>query len=112
LVKAEKIQYKVFPIKEDTRENFIAVDANTNLQYRFGMEGPTVTELEWMSILDAIQKEQDLEFIVASGSLPPGIPLDFFGSTSQNCQRKKCQIGGRHFRRTIEASSRRRYFFV
>ena len=40
LVKAENIQYKVFPIKEDTRENFIAVDANTNLQYRFGMEGP------------------------------------------------------------------------
>ena len=63
LVKAENIQYKVFPIKEDTRENFIAVDANTNLQYRFGMEGPKVSEEEWLAILDAVQKIEDLEFI-------------------------------------------------
>lgn len=92
LVKAENIQYKVFHIKEDTRENFIAVDANTNLQYRFGMEGPKVSEEEWMAILDAVQKEHDLEFIVASGSLPPGVPLDFFGRLAVIAKEKNAKL--------------------
>ena len=92
LVKAENIQYKVFPIKEDTRENFIAVDANTNLQYRFGMEGPKVSEEEWLAILDAVQKIEDLEFIVASGSLPPGVPVDFFGRLAMIAKEKHAKL--------------------
>ncbi|MBY0482708.1 MAG: 1-phosphofructokinase family hexose kinase [Chitinophagaceae bacterium] len=92
LVKAEDIQYKVFHIKGDTRENFIAVDANTNLQYRFGMEGPKVSEAEWMAILEAIQKENDLEFIVASGSLPPGVPLDFIGKLAVIAKEKDARL--------------------
>ena len=92
LVKGKNIQYKVFHIKEDTRENFIAVDANTNLQYRFGMEGPSVSQAEWWAILEAIQKEQDLEFIVASGSLPPGVPLDFIGKLAVIAKEKNARL--------------------
>jgi 6-phosphofructokinase 2 len=92
LIKAENIDFEVFRINEDTRENFIAVDANTNLQYRFGMEGPFVSEAEWLLILKAIDKEKDVDFIVASGSLPPGVPLDFFGRLATISKEKNAKL--------------------
>ena len=63
---------------QPTRENFIVVDTATNQQYRFDMEGGPVLEAEWQALLDAVQQAQGLSYVVGSGSLPPGAPLDFY----------------------------------
>ena len=42
------------------------------------MPGPKISESEWLSILDKIENSNNLDFIVASGSLPEGIPTDIF----------------------------------
>ena len=56
------------------------------------MEGPKVSEEEWLAILDAVQKIEDLEFIVASGSLPPGVPVDFFGRLAMIAKEKHAKL--------------------
>ncbi len=78
LLKREGVQSCVITTKGNTRENLIVVDESSNLQYRFGMPGPEVNEDEWLSVLKIIEDTVGVEYIVASGSLPDGVPIDFF----------------------------------
>ncbi len=79
LLTAESIASVALPVEGAMRENFMVLDAASNLQYRFGMEGPAISEAEWMQALDYIGKQDSVDYIVASGSLPPGVPADIFG---------------------------------
>jgi 6-phosphofructokinase 2 len=62
-----------------TRENMIVTETSTNRQYRFGMPGPEMTAAELDECLDAIRTlDPTPDHIVASGSLPPGLPDDTY----------------------------------
>ena len=92
LLAEEGISSVALNIQGDTRENFIVVDAKSNLQYRFGMEGPAVDENEWQQTLDHISKQNDISYIVASGSLPQGVPVDFFGRLAIIANQKNAKL--------------------
>ncbi|MFP4369712.1 MAG: 1-phosphofructokinase family hexose kinase, partial [Candidatus Kapaibacterium sp.] len=48
-------------------------------QYRFGMPGEPLADDVWQQILDRITTlKKKPEYIVGSGSLPPGVPDDFY----------------------------------
>jgi len=50
-------------------------------QYRFGMPGPQLTQRDlarWLEAVDALDPPPD--YVVASGSLPPGVPEDFYAT--------------------------------
>lgn len=73
------INYKTIPIEKETRENIVVRDNDTNLQYRFVMPGASLTEQEAQSCLQIVQQLQPApDYIVASGSLPPGLPENYF----------------------------------
>jgi len=78
LMKNENITAIIIETKNETRENIIVLNEYTNQQYRFGMPGTELAETEWKQILKTIEEINDAKFIVASGSLPPGVPLDIF----------------------------------
>jgi len=63
----------------ETRESIVVLEESTNNQYRFGMPGVELFENEWKQCVQVIEKLKNPEFIVASGSLPPGVPLDIYG---------------------------------
>jgi len=88
LLKREDVSQQRFDTKSLARENLIVVDESTSLQYRFGMPGPEILEQEWQAVLDAVKAEHDLSFIVASGSVPPGVPLKFFSSLAKIAEDK------------------------
>lgn len=77
LLGKESISFQAIPMQQWTRENFIVVETATNAQYRFGMPGGAVTEAEAQACLDAVKAARP-DYLVASGSLPPGIPNDFY----------------------------------
>ena len=79
LLKEEGVEDCVIEIAGHTRENMIVMDESANLQYRFGMPGPSIKENEWQQTLDVLSKSVGVEYIVASGSLPEGVPEDYFG---------------------------------
>jgi 6-phosphofructokinase 2 len=67
------------PITEWTRRNLNVREEATGRQYRFVFPGPTLREEEWRQCLESLRESQPApEFIVASGSLPPGVPADFY----------------------------------
>jgi len=78
-LQALNIDYKTIPIEQETRENIVVRENDTNLQYRFVMPGASLTEQEAQSCFQIIQQLQPApDYIVASGSLPPGLPENFF----------------------------------
>lgn len=92
LMTAEHIDSVVLPMRGATRENFVVLDESSNQQYRFGMEGPEVSEQEWQQVLDLIKEETELSYLVASGSLPPGVPVDFFGRLAVIVKEKNARL--------------------
>lgn len=79
LLNLEGIESCVVDFEGQTRENLIVVDESSNSQYRFGMPGPALNNNEWQKSLDILQGSSGVDYIVASGSLPKGVPEDFFG---------------------------------
>jgi 6-phosphofructokinase 2 len=78
LLTNEEIKSLVIETKSHTRENLIVMDESANVQYRFGMPGSEITESEWEDCLNKLEQMKDATYIVASGSLSPGIPTDIF----------------------------------
>lgn len=68
------------PIAGWTRENVTVLDDSGEQHYRFNMPGPELSESDWRRCLDRVREFRPLpDYVVASGSLPPGVPDDFYG---------------------------------
>ena len=92
LLHQEEIQTKIIETQNYTRENLIVLDTNTNQQYRFGMPGSTILEEEWKACLQSIEDENEVDYIVASGSLAPGVPTDIYAQIAAIAKRKGARL--------------------
>lgn len=73
------VRYQSIPIGGNTRESFTATESSTNGQYRFVMPGCALTEAEIEACFAAIHGISPAPgILIASGSLPPGVPENFF----------------------------------
>lgn len=77
LVEKESIEYKTIVTESWTRESFVAVDDNTNAQYRFGFSGDQISDAEKEKIFETIL-ELKPKYLVLSGSLNEGLSTDFY----------------------------------
>jgi 6-phosphofructokinase 2 len=83
LFEKKNIDYKALKIKNETRESLIIFDELSSKQYLLNMEGPLVFKPEWQNILTAVSKLKKVDFLVASGSLPKGIPTNFYAKLAK-----------------------------
>ena len=66
------------------RLRFLVRTNATGEQYRFVLPGSTLHRAEWEAVLDKLTTlPQKPRFVVASGSVPPGVPEDFFARTAR-----------------------------
>jgi 6-phosphofructokinase 2 len=65
------------PIAGHTRISLAVFERSTGLEYRFVPGGPEVTPGEWVEALNVIDG-LDFDWLVISGSRPPGLPDDCF----------------------------------
>jgi 6-phosphofructokinase 2 len=73
-----------------TRVSHTVFERTTGQEYRFVPEGPALSEAEWQSAL-AVLDTLDFDYLVASGSLPQGVPSDFYARVAAMVRAK----GGR-----------------
>ncbi|SRX82497.1 1-phosphofructokinase [Rhodococcus jostii RHA1] [Mycolicibacterium parafortuitum] len=86
MLAAENVSGTAIPIKGPTRESFTVNELSTGRQYRFVLPGPTLTAGEQAQCLDALRRAAaEAQFVVASGSLPPGVPPDFYQLVAGLC---------------------------
>jgi 6-phosphofructokinase 2 len=87
LLEREDVASLVTPSHVETRENFTAYEESTGKQYRFVLPGSPLHRAEWEAVLDrlALLAERP-KFVVASGSVPPGAPDNFFARVARHAK--------------------------
>jgi 6-phosphofructokinase 2 len=93
LLAAEGVPHRIVPIDGSTRQSFTVDETSTGREFRFVLEGPEMGEPEWRSCLDAVANELgEVAFVVASGSLPPGVPDDFYARAARLARDRGAQF--------------------
>jgi 6-phosphofructokinase 2 len=82
LLKKEGITSNIIKVEQETRENFMVVESSTKKQFRFIMPGEPANIAMLEKVLQLI-RQNHFDFIVASGSLPPGLPDDAYASIAE-----------------------------
>lgn len=84
LVEREHIVSKTSQMANETRQDFSVHEDASGKQFRFVLPGPAVAEHEWRACLDMLAAcAGHADFIVGSGSLPPGTPPDLYARASR-----------------------------
>lgn len=78
LLAKEQVAFTAIETEGDTRENFVVFDEDKKLQYRFGMPGESVSDQELGLLMQAIGNCAHADYVVVSGSLPPGTSTSVF----------------------------------
>ena len=82
LLERERLVRRRVPIADDTRTSLAIRERSTGREFRFVPEGPTVSPLELQACREAIAAAT-CDHFVASGSLPPGVPDDFYAAVGE-----------------------------
>ncbi|KRA04753.1 1-phosphofructokinase family hexose kinase [Acidovorax sp. Root568] len=84
LLAGEGVPTRLQRIAGDTRENFSVVETSTGQEFRFVLPGPMLQASEWQACLDALAtRTPPPRWLIASGSLPPGTPNDFYAQLAR-----------------------------
>ncbi len=75
------------PTRGRTRISLTVFEAASGLEYRFVPEGPEVAATEWQAALDVLETVEGA-WIVASGSLPRGVPPDIYATVARIAARR------------------------
>jgi 6-phosphofructokinase 2 len=79
LVRSVGVPARSVPVGEPTRENFSVTETDTGEQFRFVVPGPRLTTAEQHHCLAVVEQTcRGASHLVASGSLPPGVPAEFY----------------------------------
>ena len=80
------------PISGWTRINFAVMERATNRQFRFNLPGPHL-DGEAEPILELLERWDPAPgWLAASGSLPPGMPSDFYARLAQLARKRKIRL--------------------
>ncbi|NTY63066.1 1-phosphofructokinase family hexose kinase [Mycolicibacterium sphagni] len=86
LLVAEGLAVRRIRIGGSTRESFAVDERSTGKQYRFVLPGPELTLAEQTECLLQLRTAAaSAAIVVASGSLPPGVPPDFYQQVADVC---------------------------
>jgi 6-phosphofructokinase 2 len=79
ILAAEALPSLPVAVRGETRRSLIVLETTTGNQFRFGMPGPTLTEEEVEAVIEVVRSlDPRPAFLVASGSLPPGVDPGFY----------------------------------
>ncbi len=92
-LRASGLDGTLVTIAESTRESFTVDETDTGEQYRFVLQGPTLDEGEWLACLAAVESAiRPGCFVVGSGSLPPGVPEDFYARMARTAKEHNARV--------------------
>jgi len=89
-VTLEHVDSLPIQIASDTRENFTVDERASAQQFRFVLTGPELTEKEWRHCLEVLGSIEPFpKYVVASGSLPSGVPIDFYSRIARLSKKRQ-----------------------
>jgi 6-phosphofructokinase 2 len=76
------LQHHAVPISGDTRVAHTVYERSSGQEFRFVPQGPEIHEDEWQACLRELEA-LEFDYLVASGSLPKGVPEDFYAQVAR-----------------------------
>jgi len=92
LLKDEELEQHPYQVKNNTRESIMVTDKQKHNLYRFVTPGGELEEGEWQGFLNLVPEYGEADYLVASGSLPPGAPDDFYARLSQKARERDIRL--------------------
>ncbi len=104
----EAVEQRRIPVDGHTRESITVLEDATDHQYRFSTPGAQVDQAEWQRCLDAVfDWEAPPAYLVASGSLSPGMPEDFYARVARRARDCRLRLiidsSGEALRQVVDA---------
>ncbi|MGY3447906.1 1-phosphofructokinase family hexose kinase [Bradyrhizobium sp. USDA 4353] len=93
LVDNEGVTSRTWTTSDDTREDFFVQERSTGQPYRFILPGPALSETEWLAGLALVSALDPFpRFVIGSGSLPRGVPSDYYARISAIARARGAQF--------------------
>lgn len=87
------IPQRVVPIEGETRVSFTVDERVSNDQFRFVFPGPRLSAEEQERVYEAVATlDPPPKFLIASGSLPPGVPPEFYVRVARLAKKLKAKF--------------------
>lgn len=93
LLDREAVPHRLVEVKDATRINVTILDEEDGAQYVFSLPGAKVVNSEWKHFVEQVDRIQPRpEYIVLSGSLPPGLENDSYGQLAKQARARGVQV--------------------
>jgi len=92
LLSAEKVSFIPVGIAGNTRENIIVTERSTGNQYKLNMPGAELDTTACNALLSALVSQPQLDYVVVSGSLAPGVSPGIYRDIKRIVQSKKAML--------------------
>jgi 6-phosphofructokinase 2 len=106
MIEAIGLEHRAVPIRGYTRVSHTVYERSSGKEYRFVPQGPKIHEEEWQACLGELEG-LEFDYLVASGSLPRGVPDDFYARIAQMASARGARFvldtSGAALKRSLEA---------
>lgn len=94
MLETRGLDCEFWPAAGETRTSMTVMEASTGLHYRFVLPGPEQPPEQAPLLLARLSEliAGGHRFVVASGSLPPGIPADFYGRLADEARKHDAKL--------------------
>ena len=82
MLKDERLDCRPVMVEGETRESLVVIDDSSSKEFRIVVDGPTISMVSFRQIL-AIVEEEKPAWIIASGSLPKGLPENVYAELAK-----------------------------
>ncbi len=90
LLDQEGLSHQMLPVAGQTRENLTLHEQETGQSFRLVLPGPEIGEADIQHCIGVLQ-EQDPDYLIMSGSLPPGADANVYARLSEAVP-KTCRV--------------------
>lgn len=92
LLEKEEVKQDTVEIAGSVRQNMAVSETSTGELFRFGFPGPSLSETEYHDMLTKLNLYKKADFWVASGSLPPEVPEDFYAQVAEKARENDVKL--------------------
>lgn len=93
MLKDWKVPFRSFDIEDETCQNMGITETSSGKMYHLVFPGQRLKESEWQNCLTYMNSHNPTpEYVVLSGSLPDGVPDDFYGRIASQAKAKGTKV--------------------
>ncbi len=92
LVESEGVRSSTFPVQDETRLSFTVTESMSGKEFRFVLPGRPISGTDCRQALDTLGHCPEGGYLVLSGSLPPGVPPEFYAHAASAAKARGCKV--------------------